>query len=46
MLDEKLKKAKTDKEKFEKSQEEAIQAFNDKETPRKTPSPQRSRKNR
>jgi len=45
MLDEKLKKAETDKETLEKSKEEAIQALNDKETPRKTPSPRRSRKN-
>ena len=43
MLDEKLKKGKANKE---KSKEEAIQALNDKETPRKSPSPQRSRKNR
>jgi len=34
MLDEKLKKAETDKEKLEKSKEEAIQALNDKETTR------------
>ena len=46
MLDKKLEKAKTDKEKLEKSKEDAIQALNDKETPRKIPSPQRSRINR
>ena len=46
MLDEKLKKAETDKETLEKSKEEAIQTLNDKETLRKTPSPHRSRKNR
>ena len=45
-LEEKLKKAETVKEKLEKSKEEAIQTLNDKETPRKTPSPQLSRKNR
>ena len=46
MLEEKLKKAESDKEKFEKSKEEAIQALNDIETLRNTPSPQRSRNNR